>query len=705
MMNDFRRRLTRALLLAGGSALAVPHAMAQQAAAPTDGAAAAAVTLETVVLTATTDASVQAQGYVGTQAQAATKSDTPVAEAQQSVSVITVDQARDQGARTLGEALSYSAGVAPQPYGGDLRFDNPVVRGFDGARAQYVNGLRQGRYFGGVAYELYGMQQVEVVRGPASALYGSGSPAGIVNQVQKRAQDHDFGEAGIGYGSHGSNRLFFDVNKARSDRLATRLTGIVSDTRQQIDDVDNERRYLAGALRWSPGEATTVDVLLSYTRDSPITPVGVPYGLAQADDGKDLRKVNLAMPGWDESDREMWSLGVETSHEFANGWKLQQGFRYESLNWAYQGSYVSTGLADDGAILRGISKQDEESRTISLDTRLAGELTAGAMVHRLLFGLDLKHHEVDEKSQISGTLPISRADIGARTAMPDLPAPSRTDATLKETGLYAQDEIEAGPWRGTLALRYDRAEQTGEQYGIAAAYDEEAVTGRASIGYRTAQGVMPYLSLATGFEPQTGLTTGKQALKPLRSRQVEVGVKYEPAAFPGLLTAAVYDLRQKNVAQWAGYDAGSNAYLYNDIGEVRSRGLELEGTAEIGTAWKLKASYAYNDTEQLGGTNVGQPMPNAPRHLASLWADHDFGNGGAVGVGARHLGERADAANAHMLGGVTLLDMGASYERGRLAASVNVQNLTDKDYLATCSYFGCYYGEGRTIMAQVATRW
>lgn len=116
MMNDFRRRLTRALLLAGGSALAVPHAMAQQAAAPTDGAA-AAVTLETVVLTATTDASVQAQGYVGTQAQAATKSDTPVAEAQQSVSVITVDQARDQGARTLGEALSYSAGVAPQPWG------------------------------------------------------------------------------------------------------------------------------------------------------------------------------------------------------------------------------------------------------------------------------------------------------------------------------------------------------------------------------------------------------------------------------------------------------------------------------------------------------------------------------------------------------------------------------------------------------------
>lgn len=114
-MNDFRRRLTRALLLAGGSALAVPHAMAQQAAAPTDGAA-AAVTLETVVLTATTDASVQAQGYVGTQARAATKSDTPVAEAQQSVSV-TVDQARDQGARTLGEALSYSAGVAPQPWG------------------------------------------------------------------------------------------------------------------------------------------------------------------------------------------------------------------------------------------------------------------------------------------------------------------------------------------------------------------------------------------------------------------------------------------------------------------------------------------------------------------------------------------------------------------------------------------------------------
>lgn len=699
------RRLAGTIALAGSGLLAAPQGFAQTAAADGADAAGGAVTLETVVLSATTDASVQADGYVGTLAQAATKSDTPVAEAQQSLSIVTVDQIADQGARTLGEALSYSAGVTPQAYGGDLRFDNPVVRGFDGARAQYVNGLRQGRYFGGVAYELYGMQQVEVVRGPASSLYGSGSPAGIVNQIQKRAQDHDFGEAGVGYGSHGSGKLFFDVNTAASDRLATRVTGLLGDTHLQADDVDNQRGYLAGALRWTPDDATTVDVMLSYTRDSPITPVGVPYDLTRDGDGDRLRKTNFGMPGWDSSDRTLYSLGIETSHEFASGWKVQQGFRFEDFDWNYKGSYVSTALGADGSIMRGISAQDEASRTLSLDTRLVGEATTGAVIHRLLFGLDLRRHTVDEKSRISATLPVSPDQIGEPTPMPVLPAASRTDATLEETALYAQDELESGPWRGTLSLRYDRARQTGEQYGITAEYDEDALTGRASIGYRTEQGVMPYVSFATGFEPQTGLTTDLTALKPLRSRQVEVGVKYEPSAFPALLSAAVYDLRQKNVAQWAGFDADHNAYLYNDIGEVRSRGLELEGTAEIGAAWKLRASYAYNDTQQRGGTNVGQPMPNAPRHLASLWADHDFGNGASVGAGLRHLGKRQDAANAHELDGVTLIDAGARYEKGRLAASLNVQNLTDETYVATCSFFGCFYGEGRTITAQVATRW
>ncbi|WP_295171006.1 TonB-dependent receptor plug domain-containing protein, partial [uncultured Paracoccus sp.] len=252
----------RIFLLAGASLLALSSGVAwsQQAAEP--------ILLDEIVLTASSDASVQADGYVGGQAQVATKSNTPVAETQQSISVVTSQQIEDQGAQTLGQALNYTAGVVGQPFGADPRFDAPTVRGFNAERSQYVNGLRQLRDQGGPAYETYGLQQVEVLKGPNSSLYGAGSPAGIINQVQKRAQDRDFSEIGAGVDSFGSAQTFFDVNRVAGPALSWRLTGILRNSQTQIEDLTNERGYLAGALRYAPDDATTVDVIASYTKDS-----------------------------------------------------------------------------------------------------------------------------------------------------------------------------------------------------------------------------------------------------------------------------------------------------------------------------------------------------------------------------------------------------------------------------------------------------
>ncbi|CAM3065550.1 TonB-dependent siderophore receptor [Paracoccus nototheniae] len=645
-------------------------------------------------------------GYVAQGAQT-TKSATPIAEAQQSISVVTADQIADQGAADLGESLAYSTGVNSQPFGGDPRFDNPTLRGFSAERAQYVNGLRQGRFFGGGSYEIYGMQQVEVLRGPSSALYGSGSPAGIVNQVQKRAGSTPFGEVGLGYGTNGYAKAFFDVNSVATDTLSYRVTGIGSDITRQVEETGNRRGYLAGAARWQPDDATTVDLLASYTKDSPDSPVGVPFDLTGTDD-KALRDRFLGRRGWNDSDREMWNLGVEVSHDLESGWRISQGFRYESFDWQYDGSFVRAALDADGNILQGISRQDENSDTISLDTRLEGEVTTGAVVHQLLFGVDLRRYETEENSLFSVTdAPVSPDDLSYVNGPPTFAgaSPSVTDATFTQIGIYAQDEIILDAWRGSLALRYDRAEQTGLQYGTAADYDEDALTGRIGLARVLANGITPYVSYATGFEPQTGLTEDLRPRKPLESTQLELGVKFAPTVFDGLLTAAIYDLRQDNVGQYQGFDADRNAYLYRDIGQVKSRGLELEATARIAEAWSLKAAYAYNDTEQQGGSNQGQPMPNAPRHLASLWLTHDFGNGISAGGGIRHIGEREDAANARTLDDVTLADLRVGFERDAIAASISIQNLTDEVYLSTCGFYGCFYGEGREVMAEIAYKW
>lgn len=691
----------RILLLAGASLLALSSGVAwsQQAAEP--------ILLDEIVLTASSDASVQADGYVGGQAQVATKSNTPVAETQQSISVVTSQQIEDQGAQTLGQALNYTAGVVGQPFGADPRFDSPTVRGFEARGSQYVNGLRQLRDFGSPAFEVYGLQQVEVLKGPNSSLYGAGSPAGIINQVQKRAQDFDFSEAGLGYDSNDSAQTFFDLNRVASPTLSWRLTGILRDSKTQIRELTNERGYLGAALRYAPDDATTVDVIASYTKDAPISPPGVPFALTQTGDGKALRDTYFGEPGFDDSDRDMANLGIEISHQLDNGWTLSQGFRAEQFDWTYTGHYVS-GLTDDGlSVARGANFQDESTTGLNLDTRLSNSITTGSVTHDLLLGLDIRQYDADTTTQFFFGQPIDASDP-VYGGLPATPAwyTSISDISQKQVGLYAQDEITVGNWRGSLAIRQDWTEQTGTKFtnfdgDTPIDQSDSATTGRVGLGYVLANGVMPYASYSTSFDPTIGIddTTG-ETLDPTEGKQWEVGVKYQPAGFDGLFSAAVYDLTQQNLVRNLGQGRR------RQVGEVRSKGLELEATAALSAAWDLRASYAFNETEQKGGPEDGLEMPNAPRHLASLWLDRDFGNGLRAGGGIRHIGERkGDFGNTFDLDSVTLVDLAATYTRGNIEASVNLNNVTDEVYLANCGSFGCYYGEGRSVAAKVAYTW
>lgn len=668
------------------------------------------IVLDEIALTATTDASVEPDGFVSGYAQAATKSDTPVAEMQQSVSVVTTSQIEQQGADSLGEALSYSSGVVGQPFGADPRFNAPTIRGFSSEQAQYVNGLRQGRLFGGVAYEIYGMQQVEVVRGPSSSLYGAGSPAGVINQVQKRAQSGDFSEAGIGVDSNGSKQVFFDVNRNPSDTLSWRLTGIGRDDQTQLDELTNERGYLAAATRMTTDASTTIDVMTSYTKDSPITPVGIPYALTDLGLNDALRDIYSGEPDFDDSDRSLWNFGVEVSHDLDNGWTLSQGFRYEKLDWDYTGTSVAFGqvVNADGSFNRTVIDQSEESETISLDTRLNGEVTTGAAIHRVLVGLDVQKYDASDFT-IFGTTsafdwrnPVYDADGVALDGFR-----GGRDITFKQAGLYAQDEIEMGKWRGTLGLRHDWVSQDGEAYGADASFDESQTSGRVGLSYVMDNGLMPYASYSTSFEPLPGSDITGAALEPTKGKQGEIGLKYSPAGYDGLFSIAAYDLRQENLTRPVSevIDGDVRSGL-RQIGEVRSKGVELSAVFSLNEAWDVDASYSYNDTEQVEGANAGNALPNAPRHLASLWLSRDFGNGIRAGGGLRHIGKRfGDEANAIEMESVTLLDLGASWSSDNIDASLQVSNLTDEAYVASCSSFGCFFGEGRTVAAKVSYKW
>lgn len=698
----------RTALMAGAStlALAASPLMAQENQEVVD--------LNTIIVTATTDTSTQAEGYVAEYNQSATKSDTPLAKTPQSVSVVTAQQIEDQNAQTLGQALNYTAGVLGEPYGMDPRFDSPTVRGFEARGSQYVNGLRQLRYMGAPAYETYALQQVEVLRGPSSSLYGAGSPAGIINQVQKRAQDFDFGEVGLGFDNNGSKQVFFDFNTAVTDDLSFRVTGIGKDQNTQIKDLGNDRGYLGLAARYRPSDYTTIDVIASYTKDSPISPAGVPFALTGQGNDDYLRQLNTGEPGWDRSDRRIFNLGFEVNHELESGWTLSQSFRYEKFDWEYYGHYVN-GTANGGTeITRGANRQVEHNTGISLDTRLAGEVQTGDVVHELLFGIDIRRFKADTVTEFYnsttggvGNLTWANPTYGTH---PNGTAwyTSTPAITQTQVGVYAQDEIEMGRLRASLALRYDWSKQEGTTYTNFAGngvvdQSDTALTGRAGLGYEIAEGTLAYLNYSTSFDPEIGVDGSGNTLKPLTARQWEAGVKYEPTGYRGLVTASVYDLRQENLTINLGGALGRQ-----QIGKVKSYGFELETVAELTRGLNLRASYAYNRTRVVenGGSNNGNEMPNAPRHMSGIWLDQTFDSGFRLGGGARFIGSRkGDLANTYSLAGVTLFDLGVGYSTDKFDASLNVGNVFDKVYLANCGSFGCYYGEGRTITAKISYKW
>lgn len=680
------------------------------------------IVLDAITITAGGDNG-PSSGYVASYNQTGTKTDTPMLETQQSTSVVTQQQIKDQGAENLGEALNYSAGVVGQPYGDDPRFDSPIIRGLPTDEAQYLNGLRMVRAFAAPAIETYGLEQVEVLRGPSSSLFGANEPAGVINQVQKRAQFDDFNEVGLSYGSNDSSSVFFDANRAVNDNVAYRFTGIARDEATQIEEITDKRGYLSAAVRWQADDATLIDFLASYQKDSPITPPGIPFWVTELGDDESLREFYAGYPSADDSDRKMTNIGLEIRREFDNGWQLTQGFRYQKIDWTYLGFDVSrdqgfgpenfgNNPSPDIIDMNSID-QKEDASTINLDTRLSGEATTGSVSHRLLFGLDVRQWDGYARTQF-----ITAPAINWRN--PDYDVPVVGDVTYTgvkdllqtQIGIYAQDEISVGNWRGSVALRHDWSKQTGTSVdtfnGATDPYrKDEATTGRVGLSYVINDEISPYISYATSFLPQLGQNTNLNAngepLKAKESKQWEAGVKYEPIAFDGFFTAAIYDLTQENVNRFVSVNGVAGTY---QIGEVKSRGLELEGTAELANGYSIRASYAYNETEQKGGAEDGNELPNAPKHNAGIWLDKDFNNGFRAGGGVRYIGDRfGNDANTYELDSVTLVDMGASYSRENVEMSLNLNNLTDEAYLASCSNFGCFYGQGREVTAKVSYKW
>ncbi len=660
------------------------------------------------------------RGYVARQTVTGSKTNTPIVEVPQSISVVTRDQMNDRAVQTVGQALDYSAGVVSQPFGSDPRFDSPIIRGFSAANSQYLNGLKLMRDQGAIAIEPYGLERIDVLRGPSSVLYGQGNPGGLINMVSKRPIWETFGEFNLQAATYDNFSGSFDFGGPtfKGSDVAYRITGLVRDSGSQTNDVSNDRYYFAPALTFRPNADTSLTVLASIQYDTPDATVGLPnqYTLQSLNGLRAARSLYLGDPNFNASSRTLATMGYEFSHSFDNNVTFRQNTRYLKMNWDYQNLYYS-GLDSSNALIanRGTSINEENLGTFTMDNQLQYDFATGPLKHTALVGLDVRSHTTDTMTQF-GTAPSINifAPVYGMSIPDSIWYTSKVNGTLNQVGLYAQDQVKLQNWLLTLGIRQDWASvdsTTVSNFGNTQQnQDDSATTGRVGLTYLFDNGLAPYVSYSTSFEPVIGnmpTALGGAAFQPSEGKQYEAGIKYQPVGWNGFFTAAVYDLTQSNVQST---DLINGVSYTVQTGEVHVKGVELSAVTSLTDGLKLILNYTYMNAEITQGQNAGNRPANVPENAANAWLDYTLQSGPlkgfGLGGGVRYVGSRYDLdSNANLLAANTLFDAAVHYEKGPFKAQLNVANIADETYVASCGSFGCYYGDGRTITGTVTYRW
>jgi iron complex outermembrane recepter protein len=664
------------------------------------------------------------RGFVASRSATATKTDTPLIRTPESIAVVTADEIATEQAQSLGETLKYVAGVAGQVNGaGDTRCGGFQIRGFDvTSNSVYRDGLRlpgtSSADFN--CLDPYGAERIEVLKGPASVLYGQNGPGGIINYVSKRPLFTTFGEVAILGGSFDRIQGEFDFGGPldREGQWAYRMTGVVRQAGNQVDFVNDDRVFLAPALTWRPDADTTLTILSNYQKDK--AGWGLQFlpavGTVFPNLGRFIpRNRFVGIPGQDRYDSEQASIGYEFEHRFADRFIVRSNTRLSYLLndqiLAYGAGYsdsVTGDLARFGGTGRSVL------RTFATDNQAQVGFDTGPLAHTMLFGLDYRNTGYTENAASFTTNTINVFAPVYNGTVQDLTRYQDVKVHQKQTGVYLQDQIRIE--RATLVLggRSDWAD-TDVNNRFAGSRSEKAVqafTGKAGLIYNFDNGLAPYVSYSESFLPTLQVDLDGRLFNPETGRQYEIGLKYQPPGFNGYFTAAAFDLLRQNVIR---FDAVNATFAPRQTGEIASRGVELEAVVGLAEGLNVRAAYAYIDAEitrDPDGGNAGKVPVTVPRHRASVWANYTvqtgewqgFGFGGGVRfVGATY----GDDANTFKVPAATVLDSVVSYTMGNYRFSINVNNLLDKRYVASCfnSDFGCFYAEGRRVLARLSYRW
>lgn len=664
------------------------------------------------------------QGYVAKQSSTASKTGASILETPQSVSVIGNEELRDRGVQTATQAVGYTPGIFAGTTAVSQRFDYFTMRGFDATNTgTLLDGLRSTTSQSYVRYQPYGMERIEVLRGPASVLYGGNSLGGVVNMISKKPLDQPFNEIGVQFGSYDRIQTQIDLSGPANDdkTLLYRLVGVVRNSDTQFSGVPDDTGYIAPSFTWRPDGNTNFTVLTSFDRDRfgpprPFLPISgtllpnpngkIPWNTYL--DGKHLDNTNTQA-----------NVGYIFDHRVDNVWSVHSSSRY-TYNDLFTQTLSGMGLAPDQQTLNRAAYQFRINADIfATDNYAKAEWGQGGLKGTSVFGTMYRHTGEDyylnfgPAQSINIFKPTYNAPFAATIPF------ASTHQTASEVGVYNMNTIKLmDRWVFDIGGRGDWAsvDTSNRLQSKSTSQDDQAFTYRAGLTYLTDFGAAPYVSYATSFSPTLGTNFYGEPYKPTTGKQYEVGIKYQPTGLDALFTVAWFHLVQENVST----TDPNNPLNTLQTGEVTSQGLELSAAVNITRSFKLIASYTYDDLEVTRTTTaaaLGKMPTGVPEQMASLWADYSIDRGPFAGIGfgagVRYLGSTyADTLNTIQVPSVALVDAAIRYDLGMARPelkgfnlAINATNLFDKRYYSTCSATSCNYGYGQSILGTISYQW
>ncbi|WP_047712138.1 TonB-dependent siderophore receptor [Pseudomonas lactis] len=691
-----------------------PFAWAEQVPAES-----ASIELQATNVTATADlesAQGPVQGYHATRSASATRTDTSIHETPQSISVVSKDVVEDLGATRLQDALDYAGGVGRANNFGGQGLTTFTVRGFTTGEF-YRNGFPINRGYPNMP-DANTIERLEVLRGPATMLYGRGDPGGTFNVVSKQPLAERTVTLGSQLNDQGMKRGTLDASGPLDEegRLAYRLNVVGEGGDTFRDHVETERYGVTPVITWQATDDTKVTFEGDFMRnnhplDRGLTRFPNQRGTPSRDTfwgDKDAGKLH--------NDNNMAQLRFE--HALSDNWTLGGGFQW--LDGSLKGNAIEANgrdsLGADGRTLqRNFNYRKLEWTDKDYQLNLTGHFSTGGFDHTLLTGIEYEDYDyksiIQRSSAVAGTYPIDIFDPVYGQTRPALTrTPTHDKENLKTYAAFVQDQVALTERLKVLAgARFERFEHDYQNYvGKSWQAADNAVTPRLGVIYDLTDTVAVYADAARSFKPNTGASREGGGFAPEKGKSYEMGVKWEALDRQLSVDAAIYQIEKKNVLTT---DPVDNTFSVA-AGQVRSRGFDLNVAGNLTPEWRVIGGYAYVDAEVTRDNTLrsGTRLMNIPRNSFSLLNVYEFQDGAlkglGLGVGGKYVDQRAGqtANTAFSMDAYTVVDLLGYYKvNERVRLNLDVKNLFNREYEEGA--FGniyAYPGAPRTVQVGIA---